>query len=245
MSLRDRRCLADGDSLRRRLREDGPIRLVSVEGDPPSRFVLQYDVAGVVVQDGEVQPKAQHLVDIYLPASYPRTAPQCRMLTPVFHPNIAPHAICIGDHWSAGESLPHLVVRIAEMLCFQSYNTKSPLNGDAAKWVEENAHRLPLDRYDFHVLLADDDSARRDGDGRAETVAAAADEPPPAVAPVCAGPEFAVRMLGAAPSAEPAEAAPPPREVECPRCHARLYLPVGWSSRWARCPVCGSAALVH
>ncbi len=29
-------------------------------------------------------------------------SPPCRMLTPVFHPNVDPQKICIGDHWSAG-----------------------------------------------------------------------------------------------------------------------------------------------
>jgi hypothetical protein len=86
-----------------------------------------------------------HLVEITLPSAFPRTPPLCRMLTPVFHPNIAPHAICIGDHWSPGETLSSLVIRIAEMLAFQSYNTRSPLNGEAAKWVEENIATLPLD----------------------------------------------------------------------------------------------------
>ena len=32
------------------------------------------------------------------------------------------------------------------MLAYQSYNVKSPLNGEAARWVEENKHRVPLDR---------------------------------------------------------------------------------------------------
>ena len=31
------------------------------------------------------------------------------------------------------------------MICYQEYNTKSPLNGLAAKWVEQNAALLPID----------------------------------------------------------------------------------------------------
>lgn len=63
----------------------------------------------------------------------------------MFHPNIAPHAICVGDHWSPGESLESLVCRIGEMLAYQSYNVKSPLNGEAARWVAEHEDELPLD----------------------------------------------------------------------------------------------------
>ena len=71
------------------------------------------------------------------------------MTTPVFHPNIDPQKICIGDHWSAGQTLPQLIVRIAEMLCYQSYNVKSPLNAQAAAWAESNVSRLPLDSKDL------------------------------------------------------------------------------------------------
>src|SRR6516225_2889830 len=63
---------------------------------------------------------------------------RCRFLTPIFHPNIAPHAIGIGDHWSPGEPLWSIVARIGEMIAYQSYNTKSPLNGEAARWVVEH-----------------------------------------------------------------------------------------------------------
>ena len=71
------------------------------------------------------------------------------MLTPVFHPNIDPQKICIGDHWSADQSLVELVIRIAQMICFQSYNTKSPLNAAAAVWASEHADRLPLQAVDL------------------------------------------------------------------------------------------------
>ena len=52
-----------------------------------------------------------------------------------------------------GEPLPLMVTRIAEMICFQSYNVKSPLNARAAAWAEQNLPRLPLQRGDFTVGL--------------------------------------------------------------------------------------------
>jgi hypothetical protein len=78
-----------------------------------------------------------------------RRPPFCRMITPVFHPNIDATKICIGDHWSAGQRLAHLIVRIGEMITYQSYNTKSPLNGEAAAWAEQNQPRLPLENVDL------------------------------------------------------------------------------------------------
>ena len=112
---------------------------------------MEFQIKGLRQVDEQLQVAANHMVEIRLPLSYPRMPPQCRMLTPVFHPNIAPHAICIGDHWSAGEPLWSMVARIGEMIAYQSYNTKSPLNGEAARWVEQNVARLPLDRVNMRV----------------------------------------------------------------------------------------------
>ena len=154
MALRARRLASDAQTIRRCFGPNARIRLIAAEGDPPERYRFEYQVNSLVVQNGEVVPTTRQIVEVYLTLSYPRQAPQCRMLTPIFHPNIAPHAVCIGDHWSAGESLAALLVRIAEMLTYQSYNLQSPLNGDAAKWADEHMSELPLEDFDFGSLLA-------------------------------------------------------------------------------------------
>jgi hypothetical protein len=63
----------------------------------------------------------------------------------VFHPNFDDSMVCIGDFWAASEGLDDLIVRIGRMIAYQEYNTKSPLNGLAAKWAAQNAHLLPID----------------------------------------------------------------------------------------------------
>ncbi len=148
-SVRLRRLQADYEKLRAFLAQQPRIRLIQAQGSPPERYQLEFQIKGLREVDTQLQTVANHMVEIALPLSYPRLPPQCRMLTPVFHPNIAPHAICIGDHWSAGEPLWSMVARIGEMIAYQSYNTKSPLNGEAARWVEANQHQLPLDRTNF------------------------------------------------------------------------------------------------
>ena len=77
------------------------------------------------------------------------------MLTPVFHPNIDDSTICVGDHWAAGERLTDLVVRIGEMLAFQAYNIKSPLNGEAAMWADLHPEHLPVDPKPLHAEQSD------------------------------------------------------------------------------------------
>ena len=141
------------------LRQRHPrLQLIQAEGTPPERY--QLDIASAACEtDDELAIVKSHMVEIALPLTYPRMPPQCRMLTPIFHPNIAPHAICIGDHWSPGEPLWSIVARIGEMIAYQSYNTKSPLNGEAARWVDQHVDELPLDP----VSMMPDDATVDDG----------------------------------------------------------------------------------
>lgn len=166
MSVRLRRLKADFDKLCTIFTQKSRIQIKKTIGDPPEKYQIEYLVTGMEKSiEGPLHLRSNFLVEITLTGSYPRMAPQCKMLTPVFHPNIAPHAICIGDHWAAGESLANLVVRIAEMLAYQSYNLKSPLNGDAAKWTDENRAKLPLDTFDFTSLLSVGEAVGRTAEG--------------------------------------------------------------------------------
>jgi ubiquitin-protein ligase len=148
-TLRLRRLAADYDRLREFVERHPRLKLLSAAGDPPEQYQIEYKIRSLRQIDDELKFVAQHTVEITLPRDYPRMPPQCRMLTPVFHPNIAPHAICVGDHWSAGEPIGSIVARIGEMLAYQSYNTKSPLNGEAARWVEQHLEELPLDKVNM------------------------------------------------------------------------------------------------
>ena len=113
---------------------------------PPEVYQVEYFVRGLERgSDGKPVPREQHLVEIQLTSDYPRLSPKCRMLTPVFHPNIDPATICVGDHWTAGERLVDLVARIGEMIAFQAYNIKSPLDGEAAMWADLHGAELPTD----------------------------------------------------------------------------------------------------
>jgi hypothetical protein len=120
--------------------------MVGTAGLPPELYRFQYLIRGLyVASDGAILERNEHLLEINLSLGYPRRAPQCRMLTPVFHPNFDDSSVCIGDFWAASEALDDLVVRIGRMIAYQEYNTKSPLNGLAAKWAAQNVHLLPVD----------------------------------------------------------------------------------------------------
>ncbi len=154
--MRMRRLLADHARVQDFVTRHPKLKLISTEGSPPELYQVEYRVRGLRDKGEELSIVSSHCVEISLPLEYPRLPPFCRMLTPIFHPNIGPHSICIGDHWSAGESLASILARIGEMITSQSYNVRSPLNGEAARWTSENLHRLPLDPVSF---LLDDGAA--------------------------------------------------------------------------------------
>ena len=130
------------------------IRLAAAQGNPPDKYTFEFHIRSLVPgANDSVQVRSPHRAEVFLQLDYPRRPPFCRMITPVFHPNIDPQKICIGDHWSAGQSLAQLIVRIGEMLCYQSYNVKSPLNAKAAAWAEQNESQLPLQKIDLSVGL--------------------------------------------------------------------------------------------
>ena len=146
LSPRIRRLKLDYEQLQHRLAGWSLIRMVGTAGLPPELYRFQYLIRGLyVAPDGAILERNDHLLEVNLSLGYPRRAPQCRMLTPVFHPNFDDSSVCIGDFWAASESLDDLVIRIGRMISYQEYNTKSPLNGLAAKWAAQNPHLLPVD----------------------------------------------------------------------------------------------------
>jgi ubiquitin-protein ligase len=146
LSPRIRRLKLDYEQLQKRLNGWPLIKIAGTAGLPPEIYRFQYLIRGLfVAAGGAIVERAEHLLEVNLSLGYPRRAPQCRMLTPVFHPNFDDSSVCIGDFWAASESLDDLIIRIGRMIAYQEYNTKSPLNGLAAKWAAQHTHLLPVD----------------------------------------------------------------------------------------------------
>ncbi|HZL34379.1 MAG TPA: ubiquitin-conjugating enzyme E2 [Tepidisphaeraceae bacterium] len=147
-----RRLMADAQQMTKAFGSGiGPIRIKSAVGDPPEVYQIEYNVSSLARGwFGRPKKRTSHRVEIQLTSEYPRVSPICRMLTPIFHPNIDSTTICVGDHWTAGERLIDLVIRIGEMLAYQAYNIKSPLDGEAAMWADLHQSRLPTDTRDLH-----------------------------------------------------------------------------------------------
>jgi ubiquitin-protein ligase len=145
-SPRTRRLLLDHQTLTSRLAGWPLIQITGTAGMPPEIYRFTYNLRGLyVAPSGEILERQVHVLEVNLSLGYPRRAPQCRMLTPVFHPNFDDAMVCIGDFWAASEGLDDLIIRIGRMITYQEYNTKSPLNGLAAKWAAQNSSLLPID----------------------------------------------------------------------------------------------------
>lgn len=234
-TLRLKRLAADHDRLREFCERHPRLKLLAADGDPPETYQVEYKIKSLRRVDDRLDPVGLHVVEISLPRDYPRAPPRCRMLTPVFHPNIAPHAICVGDHWSAGEPISSIVARIGEILAYQSYNTRSPLNGEAARWVDEHIDQLPLDKVSMLI----------DVPGRAPvaptpTPAAPRERAGVAPAPRPAEPaaERVVQRPAAPPLAAPAPVEPPQIAFRCPQCGSLYRVAVELAGKRVRCKKC-------
>ncbi|HEX4606438.1 MAG TPA: ubiquitin-conjugating enzyme E2 [Candidatus Angelobacter sp.] len=160
LSPRIRRLKLDHDALFQRFNDWPLVRIAGTAGMPPELYRFQYLIRGLyVAPNGAILERNDHLLEVNLSLGYPRRAPQCRMLTPVFHPNFDDSSVCIGDFWAASESLDDLIIRIGRMISYQEYNTKSPLNGLAAKWAAQNSQLLPVDARPIAPPLANQTQA--------------------------------------------------------------------------------------
>ena len=150
LSPRIRRLKLDYDQMVQKFAGWPLIEITGTAGMPPEVYRFKYSIKGLFVSPtGDIQERDVHYLEVNLSLGYPRRAPQCRMLTPVFHPNFDDSTVCIGDFWAASEGLDDLIIRIGRMISYQEYNTKSPLNGLAAKWAEQNAKLFPVDPRDI------------------------------------------------------------------------------------------------
>ena len=259
-SPRIRRLQSDYDKIRQRFEGWPLIRIMGTEGTPPERYWIAYNVHGLQVLDGgALQVRQRHLIEVNLSLGYPKRMPQCKMLTPIFHPNFDRASICIGDFWAASEDLEDLLIRIGRMIAYQEYNTKSPLNGLAARWAAENAHLLPVDSRE----LSPPSLAPAGANAETPVVIASPAAPlqPTRVEPITQAPGFAAtpefRKLPS--PAAPSPSCPEPGKAEagtlklsedltlvyfivrCDKCHREFQVSLAAVTESFRCPACGTA----
>lgn len=148
MNPRLRRLTADSEMLRTEFAGHPNISVIPLRPDPSDAYRVTFKLRGVILgPDGETAYAEEHSVSVQLPTGYPRDKPIVVADTAVFHPNFGANLgeeVCIGDYWSPARGLADVIVAIGEMIQFQRYNVRSPLNPLAARWAAANEAAFPI-----------------------------------------------------------------------------------------------------
>jgi hypothetical protein len=118
---------------------------------PPEKYLIKFNCRGLWRQkDGSIVPAPYHMMEVVFGADYPSKPPTFVWLTPIWHPNLKQPYICLeGRPFAVGWTLDLIVQEVGRLVQYQSYNVKDPLNGEAAEWASQNAHRFPVDDRDL------------------------------------------------------------------------------------------------
>lgn len=205
-SPRIRRLRSDLAALER-LRAESSVFSFRPSGSPPQQYLITFAGKSLARDRGKVVPRETHQVEIKLGAGYPRTMPEVRWLTPIYHPNISEIGmVCLGaygTHWVPSLALDELCVMLWDMARFQNYDIRSPYNREAAQWAANQASfRFPVDARPLRDARA--------ALGRVESAPAEGSTAPPAEEPPAQFLDLDLAAV-AGPPRPPAPTPPPPR----------------------------------
>jgi ubiquitin-protein ligase len=142
-----------------RLRSESSVFRFTTQGDPPQHYRILFQGRGLWRDHGKVKALDKHHVEVKLGSSYPRTMPEIRWLTPIYHPNISEIGmVCLGGygtHWVPSIQFDELCIMLWDMLRYHNYDIRSPYNRDAALWVaNQTAILFPTDHRPLRDLRA-------------------------------------------------------------------------------------------
>ena len=134
-----------------RLRDESTVFDFSVTGKPPQHFILEFRGTGLARVRSRIVERESHEVECKLGAGYPRSMPELRWLSPIYHPNISEIGmICLGGygtHWVPSLHLDELCVMLWDMARYHNYDVRSPYNREAALWTaHQTTYKFPMDQ---------------------------------------------------------------------------------------------------
>jgi ubiquitin-protein ligase len=142
-----------------RVRSESSVFDFQTSGSPPHLYQITFKGKGLWRDRGKVKLIQTHRVEIKLGSSYPRTIPEIRWLTPIYHPNISEIGmVCLGGYgtqWAPSVQLVELCTMLWDMARYHNYDIRSPYNRDAALWVANQTTILfPTDPRSIRDLRA-------------------------------------------------------------------------------------------
>lgn len=150
MNPRLRRLSSDYQSILLDFSHHRNIEVSAILGDPPEKYLVTYHLPGLTWNGRKNCPTSRdiHRIELYLGLDYPRIKPLATPKDEIFHPNIH-DTVCIGDYWTAGETICDVIIKIGMMIQYADYNLKSPNNLAAARWAAQNTNRFPVGEIDL------------------------------------------------------------------------------------------------
>ncbi|TSA48457.1 MAG: hypothetical protein D4R50_01060 [Actinomycetales bacterium] len=152
MTPRSKRLENEYRALRMAFDAEPLLEIVAIGPVPSEKYRIVYKVPSLRL-DTKGQPIRVNatVVEIELPQGYPKIPPVARTIAGdiVFHPNFNATKICLADHWAPSTQLVDLIKEIGEMLQWQKFNIRSPLNAQAAQWSQEHKNEIPLAEHHF------------------------------------------------------------------------------------------------
>src|SRR4051812_31724444 len=133
-----------------RLRAESSVLRFRTTGQPAQRYLIEFHGRSLAREKGKVVVRDRHEVEIKLGSAYPRTIPELRWVTPIYHPNISEIGlVCLGGygtHWVPSLHLEALCGMLWDMARYHNYDIRSPYNRDAALWASnQTAFAFPID----------------------------------------------------------------------------------------------------
>ncbi len=142
-----------------RLRSESSVFQFAARGNPVEEYLITFRGKSLWLDRERVRIHELHRVEIKLGASYPRTIPELRWITPIHHPNISEIGmVCLGGYrtnWAPSVQLDELCTMLWDMARYHNYDIRSPYNRDAALWVsQQTSFAFPLDERPLRDLRA-------------------------------------------------------------------------------------------
>lgn len=132
------------------LRDESSILRFRSFGSPATRYLIEFRGRSLAREKGKIVVRDAHEVEVKLGVSYPRTMPELRWLSPIYHPNISEIGlVCLGGygtHWVPSLHLDELCNMLWDMARYHNYDIRSPYNREAALWAaNQSTFAFPMD----------------------------------------------------------------------------------------------------
>ena len=127
---------------------------IETENQPADRYVITFTAKLVERANDstdEIHWTDNHKVELELPWSFPRTAPDVRWLTKFYHPNVSSSGFVsltdIGLTWDNNMTLDVVTERLWDVARYAWYDLEGASNYSARRWIKGNLSTvLPVDQ---------------------------------------------------------------------------------------------------